>query len=321
LKYFILTYIFFSSFICYSQRFKNWRNLTNDNVENYILSNGYEFNNEYVKGSIKTYDGVKKNSNDHIEKVSVIFKNQIAVGIIYHSIRYHEFNNIEGFDFDFSKELFRENSSALKENIQKEGGFRIIIDNDYKFETDFKKVNDGKVKKTLTREKVYGNRYKIDFGDYYLLDERNYEIGGVDITTIDTYNLEEMVRFFLRDLFFYSQNYDKTFYNLPSQSFYEDEINITFETLDGNSIALAYGLNIEKRIIIKVDPSNWKYSSLPEKWYVLYHELGHDKLNLKHGQGGVMMFNFVDKDYTWKEFFDHREIMFNYYFNKSSKYN
>ena len=320
IKYLLTIFLLFCSFLVHSQRFQNWKNLTHDNVENYILSSRYEFTNEYDEGVLKYYEGSKKNSRDHIEELAIVFKNQIVVGLIYNSIRYSEFNKIEGLDLDFHKELFKSVVSDFKKVIRNEGGIKIITDNDYKFETDFKKTYDGKVKFSYVGEKINGNRQKITFTDYYVLDERNYEIGGIDITSIDTYSLEEMVRFFLRDLYFFSQNYDKSYYNLPSQSFYEDEINIKFESLEGNTIALAYGMNIKKKIIIKVDPSNWKYSSLPERWYVLYHELGHDKLNFSHGQGGKMMFNFVDKDYIWKEFFDDRKSMFKYFFKKLSKF-
>ena len=65
-------------------------------------------------------------------------------------------------------------------------------------------------------------------------------------------------------------------------------------------------------IKIKVDPEKWAKSSIEKRWYVLYHELGHDVLNLDHGQGGKMMFNFVDRNYTWDEFFNDKQYMFNF---------
>jgi hypothetical protein len=43
----------------------------------------------------------------------------------------------------------------------------------------------------------------------------------------------------------------------------------------------------------------------------MYHELGHDVLNLQHGQGGKMMFNYTEKDYTWGDFFKDKDYMFN----------
>ena len=55
-------------------------------------------------------------------------------------------------------------------------------------------------------------------------------------------------------------------------------------------------------------------SSEIKRWYTLYHELGHDILNLDHGEGGRMMFNFAPSDYTWQQFFDDRDAMFNSFF-------
>ena len=89
------------------------------------------------------------------------------------------------------------------------------------------------------------------------------------------------------------------------------KITSTFETLDKGEVALAYGILNDKEIIIKVSPEKWSKSSNPKKWYILYHELGHDVLNLQHGQGGKMMFNFTEKDYTWDDFFKDKDYMFN----------
>ena len=49
---------------------------------------------------------------------------------------------------------------------------------------------------------------------------------------------------------------------------------------------------------------------LTKKWYVIYHELGHDVLNLDHGEGGKMMFNFADREYTWDEFYMKKRYLF-----------
>ena len=69
-------------------------------------------------------------------------------------------------------------------------------------------------------------------------------------------------------------------------------------------------------INIKVDPVSWEESSIEKKWYIIYHELGHDILNLEHGQGGKMMYNFVNRDYTWSEFIRDKKFMFNYFKSK-----
>lgn len=97
---------------------------------------------------------------------------------------------------------------------------------------------------------------------------------------------------------------------------FRPKIKATFESLEGNSIALSSGYMDDRNIIIKIDPEMWEKSSLVKRWYILYHELGHDILNLNHGEGGKMMFNFINKEYTWDDFIKDRETMFNIYKSK-----
>ena len=125
-------------------------------------------------------------------------------------------------------------------------------------------------------------------------------IGDTNIEDVNVYDLEAMVRLFLKDC---------ELNNIKLSSDYK--ITSTFETLDKGEVALAYGIFNDKEIIIKVSPEKWSKSSNPKKWYILYHELGHDVLNLQHGQGGKMMFNFTEKDYTWDDFFKDKDYMFN----------
>ena len=89
-------------------------------------------------------------------------------------------------------------------------------------------------------------------------------------------------------------------------------LKATFEPLDGNTIALSYGLDNDSAVVIKVDPEKWANASKEKRWYVLYHELGHDVLNLDHGEGGKMMFNFADKEYSWDDFFEDKKYMLNF---------
>ena len=127
-----------------------------------------------------------------------------------------------------------------------------------------------------------------------------FVINGVDMRKINEYDLESMIQFFLKDC-------NRNNIKLKDQN----SIIATFEPLEGNTIALAYGFGNDSLIKIKVDPEKWMQASIEKKWYVIYHELGHDVLNLEHGQAGKMMFNFADKEYTWDEFFMDKEYMFN----------
>lgn len=84
----------------------------------------------------------------------------------------------------------------------------------------------------------------------------------------------------------------------------------TFEKLEQGTIAISLGKNNNDNIIIKVDPDSWLAANPATRWYILYHELGHDVLNLNHGQGGRMMFNYPTKQYSWDDFFKDRKKMF-----------
>ena len=131
-------------------------------------------------------------------------------------------------------------------------------------------------------------------------EESRYKIGNQDLREINQFDLEAMVKFFIEDCKRINKNIPKI-----------NSLKATFETLDGEKIALAYGLGDDTSIIIKVDPVKWKNSNIVKRWYIIYHELGHDVLNLQHGQGGKMMYNFADKEYSWDDFFNDKDYMIN----------
>ena len=133
------------------------------------------------------------------------------------------------------------------------------------------------------------------------LNKLRENIGDKNLKNINTYDLQEMVQFFLDDC---------KRSNIIVSSI--ETLSATFEPLEDGVIALAFGMNNDDQIVIRVDPTNWQKSDLIKKWYVIYHELGHDVLNLDHGEGGKMMFNFVDREYTWDEFYNDKDYMFNY---------
>ena len=137
----------------------------------------------------------------------------------------------------------------------------------------------------------------------YEVNDPNKNGATIDLRDINTFDLQAMIKFFLEDFRQRGGN--------PSNN----KINASFESLEGSVIALAYGMNNDSNIIIKVDPENWRNSSKQKKWYILYHELGHDVLNFKHGNGGKMMFNFADREYSWDEFVKDKKYMFDAYFD------
>jgi len=146
----------------------------------------------------------------------------------------------------------------------------------------------------------------------------------IKLVNVSTFNIEDMIKYFIKDLKyniddFVNNNLDKAnkkkaldlINNLD-----KIQIKATFEEMDDETLAVSYGINNDNNILIKVNPIRWTEASNQKKWYIIYHELGHDVLNFHHGEGDKMMFNFIDKKYTWNDFFDDRKKMFEIYFSK-----
>ena len=137
---------------------------------------------------------------------------------------------------------------------------------------------------------------------YHLQRENNtFILKGKDIREVDTYSLVEMVNYFLEDC-------KANNINIPKQN-----VKATFEVLDSQTIASSYGKGDNNNVKIRVNPKEWSKSDLPTKWYIIYHELGHDILNLEHGEGGKMMFNYSNQKHSWDEFFEDKKTMFEFY--------
>ena len=139
----------------------------------------------------------------------------------------------------------------------------------------------------------------------------------------DTYNLSGLIQLFFLDYNSYiSKKMEKAFLNkeFDKVDFYGNSVidsnqptSSIFSSLDKGTIATALGMNNDEKIEIVVNPDVWKGYSNAKRLYILYHELGHDVFNLNHGNGGKMMYNYADKDVTWKDFVEDRTTMFESY--------
>ena len=83
--------------------------------------------------------------------------------------------------------------------------------------------------------------------------------------------------------------------------------------LEGRTIALAAGMNNDNEVFIAIDPDSWYKASPAKRWYIMYHELGHDILNFEHGVGGPMMNPETSGSYNWTRFEKDKSIMLNHY--------
>lgn len=65
--------------------------------------------------------------------------------------------------------------------------------------------------------------------------------------------------------------------------------DITFTSLEGDTIALTLGANDNCSINIAVDIDKWNKANYLQKYHIMFHELGHDVFNLTHSDGIRLM--------------------------------
>ena len=113
----------------------------------------------------------------------------------------------------------------------------------------------------------------------------------------DTFDLRGMALTFIKDYIQYlkGKRQSSATINSIQNSIDRMDMNISFRQLKNNTVAVALGMDDDSKIEIVVNPDGWKNFSAAKRFYVLYHELGHDIFNLNHGNGGKMMYNYAEK--------------------------
>lgn len=141
-----------------------------------------------------------------------------------------------------------------------------------------------------------------------------------DINTINFFDIDDLINVFVSDFEFFKNCY-LLGRKIPKE--YEIKLESFFNNLNYNTIrefdfdlnqdgvlGISKSIYDDNKITLSINPKLWSVSSTPKRLYVLYHELGHDVLNFKHGQGGKMMFTLSQSDYTIREFYNDRGYMF-----------
>ena len=312
--------IAFSYNISYSQ---DWSKLTTQNIYTYFEKNGYSFDKKKVINSIPGIeDGTicyygKKTFEEGFGTEEIYFFNGMPYGIVTNL--FTNFTPLTGRSASgLGKDFFAKSLvSTYKSNIDKNYNldrYKILHDKDNHFETDWRINSDNMFKSKfiikILSDKRYFNGYTVV---YKVLVRKNIDsmtIAGVNVKNIDSYNLKEYVELFCRDLYLNIYPNNNRFITSYTKEIVGDNlVDVTFKELNGNIIALAYAKDYPE-VVLKVDPKNWANSSFTKKMYIIYHELGHDILNFSHGEGGKMMYNFVDREYEWEEFINDKNKMF-----------
>ena len=122
------------------------------------------------------------------------------------------------------------------------------------------------------------------------------------IFLVSSCNIEELIEPIgdFGDVFVYSDKYEEELYVWPDR-FIADGLkngvdvshikdgNISFHFTNNESYGgRAWGKNNDASILIFISKRKWNFTSSRSQKILMYHELGHDVLNLSHGQGMIM---------------------------------
>jgi hypothetical protein len=128
------------------------------------------------------------------------------------------------------------------------------------------------------------------------------------LANVNPFNLDKYIDKFIMDA--------KTNHNIDLSYVNKKDRLILFKELQGETIAAAYKMNDDNSVLVLVDPENWYDANQAKRWYIIYHELRHDILNLEHGECGPMMNESARGSYTWSRLEKDKNTMFNTYKRK-----
>ena len=128
------------------------------------------------------------------------------------------------------------------------------------------------------------------------------------LANVNPFNLDKYIDKFILDA--------KTNHNIDLSYVNKRDKLILFKELEGETIAAAYKMNDDDNVLVLVDPENWYDANQSKRWYIIYHELGHDILNLEHGECGPMMNETASGNYSWDRLEKDKNTMFETYKTK-----
>ena len=128
------------------------------------------------------------------------------------------------------------------------------------------------------------------------------------LANVNPFNLDKYIDKFILDA--------KTNHNIDLSYVNKRDRLILFRELEGETIAAAYKMYDDDSVLVLVDPENWYDANQSKRWYIIYHELGHDILNLEHGECGPMMNERASGNYTWDRLEKDKNTMFETYKSK-----
>lgn len=306
-----------SEVIGVEMKLTDWEQLNENEVLKYFSKEGIEYVNTKKIGSKTSIFG-KFNCNSCLNFVELVFENQIIIEIN------ETFTFLVPSLLDISRSLDPTIFGELigKAQVHDVAALDAFSQNYIKrmrVLDDKLSLYDSSKDQTLIANYYYlGNKLIISSGSFKHIDlmfeiilkqqttltKESYRIDGIDLMQFDFNNIEGMIQLFLKDALYNGVSLNKNI------------IDVEFSELDEGILGIAQAMNDDSHIKIRIDRENWFEASPAMRWYVLYHELGHDALNLGHGYGGRMMNPISDYGYSWSEFWEDRQKMFFYHISK-----
>ena len=186
-----------------------------------------------------------------------------------------------------------------------------------------------KHRKVIVRQTVYNYRFEVEkvkdynfsltgftaaYNKYMEIEaptmknKNKYKVAN-GLANVNPFNLDKYIDKFILDA--------KTNHNIDLSYVNKRDKLIMFRELEGETIAAAYKMNDDGKVLVIVDPENWQAANQSKRWYIIYHELGHDILNLEHGECGPMMNERASSNYSWDRLEKDKNIMFEKYKSKT----
>jgi hypothetical protein len=317
-------FFFFTENDCkpYSIEISEWRDLDLNDFHQYLESNDLELINSKKQGNKMIFTCQLQLSNPNIYIANIYIEFVFENSVINRMTKTSKFvlPNLVSITSSLNSDGF----SEIKRIAEINDSNVPILFSKYYFQTmktsdDISAFTDSSEKKIHYENhfdqsdlSIYRQAILLDNGSYFevfqseqvTLPLQQFFISGVDLQKYNSNEITGMVDVFLNDA------------RLNGISFHEGQIKIEFSKLEEGLLGLSKGIYNDSIVYVLIDKDNWSKSSPPHRWYVLYHELGHDILNFEHGKGGRMMNPISDLGYSWSEFWEDRQEMFMIYLSK-----
>lgn len=244
-------------------------------------------------------------------QISKIFKTLGNPNITQENSTYHPVNYIQDAEYKFEKYhkwnnvLYKETEvilevANLKTKIpirSKKGKIKKYETKEYGYISNSAKGN-GKITET---EKELNTTIKISDGFIKLWKRNRAELigflGQERFNTSDAWtDINFLTALFTikntndpKQYFECFTNIATILYDTDLTKFIFDDEKFTYTSLSEGTIAKAVGMNNSSSVEILIDIENWNNSTYLDKYFIMFHELGHDIFDLEHSDGIRLM--------------------------------